>query len=183
MRKVLCSLALGLVSVLSAGHASAMSLVQLVSPSAPLTYSVSGATGASTGVSGYDLLTSARAGELSVTATGDFGNIGETSTLVISNGTFSHQVTSVANKFGEFGTGNTNVTVTKVFSVANAKLALLLTGSPLTFSFANTSLVGGFAGSQFSDVTLSYNSVPEPTTLAILGLGALGAVAARRRRK
>jgi hypothetical protein len=122
-------------------------------------------------------------GSLTVTMMGDFNSKNETATLFLGSGALTTAgVTTSGMNLGTFGPfGDSSTPANETFSVAlsNAQLQSLLSGSDITFGF----LTHPFVGAGSLSASLSYAAVPEPTTLAILGLGALGAVAVRRRRK
>ena len=113
-------------------------------------------------------------GTLTFTGIGDYDDLnGQESVNLSINGGF----VGTASRSGMNFVGNT---LTQQFTVSEAIMATIDGINNLDFTFATSKFVSG--GSTVS-ATLDYNAVPEPTTLAILGLGALGAVAARRRRK
>ena len=178
MKKLVLAFTASMVCFISSA-ANAASVVDFGSKS----WSFSGASRASLGTVS-DALTSTATGTLALTITnGDFDDaLGETIKVYLKAGDSTDPIDlpslfTAANLIGEKGNFTQSVIT---FGVDYSILQTLLTGSEVTFGFKNSALVGG-PGSIAA--TLTYNTVPEPTTLAIIGLGALGAVAARRRRK
>jgi hypothetical protein len=164
MKNLLVVFAVAL-SALFAGSAQAAS----VSTTASLTGSAVSSTVA-VPVAPYAWAT----GSLTVEVEGDFSAIPNATVFVALE---SLNVGSVR----EIGNSVSATKMVKTFTIGNGSLLSLLADSLLTFKF--NSSTPSDVNPYSVKATLSYASVPEPTTLAILGLGALGAVAARRRRK
>jgi len=75
-----------------------------------------------------------------------------------------------------------NIEFQKTYSINNLQLQSILNDGSLNIFVDLASTVGLFNPPNFVEVTFSYNSVPEPSTLAIFALGMIG-LASRRFKK
>jgi hypothetical protein len=82
------------------------------------------------------------------------------------------------NKVQVFGAGGANLGVFNVVDIGTTNVSSLVGGAPITgFQFRSDTGIG-----RIRTVTYNTQSVPEPTTTALLALGLLGAGFARKRR-
>lgn len=129
----------------------------------------------SSGSIAADAATLPLTGTLTVTATGDVDDLfGESVDVFLNNtliGTFGRGIGTTA-----FSGGNT---IMETFSVSSVLLASIA-GSTVDFKFDGAANVG--SGTEYSG-TLSYASVPEPASLALLAIGGLVGGGAYRRRR